>query len=328
MNKVFLFVLCGFGALQLSAQQDPQFTQNMFNRLATNPGFAGSTGSICATILSREQWLGFEGNPRTNLFSAQGNFKIRQQHQMGAGLTIIQDKIGPIQSLNVKAAISYHYRLGQGVLAGGLELGIFNQSINNDWRTSEGNFDGTEDSSIPNDQVGATKFDLGLGFYYYTKELYVGLSTTHLTNPTIQEKVDETSSYNFEQVRHYYVTAGYNYPISTTFGELELQPSIFVKSDGVSTQLDINTNVLYNNLVWVGVSYRVQDAVAALAGIKFEDINNLPKDLRPLRIGFAYDFNISEFSDYNDGTVEFMLNYCYKIPNIVKLERYKSVRFL
>lgn len=327
MNKLFLFVLCGIGVFQLSAQQDPQYTQNMFNRLATNPGFAGSTGSICATILSREQWLGFEGNPRTNLFSAQGNFKIRQQYQMGAGLTIVQDKIGPIQSLNVKAALSYHYRLGQGVLAGGLEFGIFNQSINNDWVTSEGNFDGTEDASIPNDQVGATKFDLGLGLYYYTKDLYVGLSTTHLNQPSIDEKVDQTSTYTFEQVRHYYVTAGYNYPISTSFGELELQPSIFAKSDGVSTQVDLNTNVLYNNLVWVGVSYRVNDAVAALAGLKFETVN-VPKDLKPLSIGFAYDFNVSEFSDYNDGTIEFMLNYCYKIPNIVKLERYKSVRFL
>ena len=327
MNKVFLFILCGLGVFQLSAQQDPQYTQNMFNRLATNPGFAGSTGSICATILSREQWLGFEGNPRTNLFSAQGNFKIRQKYQMGAGLTIVQDKIGPIQSLNVKAALSYHYRLGQGVLAGGLEFGIFNQSINNDWITSEGNFDGTEDVSIPNDQVGATKFDLGLGLYYYTKDLYVGLSSTHLNQPSIDEKVDQTSTYTFEQSRHYYVTAGYNYPISTTFGELELQPSIFAKSDGVSTQVDLNTTVLYNNLVWVGVSYRVQDAVAALAGVKFEDIN-IPDDLKPLSIGFAYDFNVSEFSDYNDGTIEFMLNYCYKIPNIVKLERYKSVRFL
>lgn len=327
MNKLFLFVLCGIGVFQLSAQQDPQYTQNMFNRLATNPGFAGSTGSICATILSREQWLGFEGNPRTNLFSAQGNFKIRQQYQMGAGLTIIQDNIGPIQSLNVKAALSYHYRLGQGVLAGGLEFGIFNQSISNDWITSEGNFDGTEDASIPNDQVGSTKFDLGLGLYYYTKDLYVGLSTTHLNQPSINEKVDQTSIYTFEQARHYYVTAGYNYPITTSFGELELQPSIFAKSDGVSTQLDLNTNVLYNNLVWVGVSYRVNDAVAALTGLKFETVN-VPKDLKPLSIGFAYDFNVSEFSDYNDGTIEFMLNYCYKIPNIVKLERYKSVRFL
>jgi type IX secretion system PorP/SprF family membrane protein len=329
-------LLVAFGVLsfsvEVSAQQDPQFTQNMFNRLATNPGYAGSNGSICGTIISREQWVGFEGNPKTNLFSADGGFRVMQKYQMGAGLTIIQDEIGPIRSLNAKAALSYHHRISQGVLAGGLEFGIFNQSINGNWKTSEGFFDGTEDSRIPNDQAGSVALDLGFGLYYYTKDLYVGLSSTHLNQPEIDESSSMangvSSSYTFQQVRHYYVTAGYNYPITVGSAELELQPSIFAKTETISTQVDINTNVLYNNLVWAGVSYRVQDAVAFLAGVKFETIAKVPAELKPLRIGFAYDYNTSDLSDYNDGSLEFMINYCYKIQKKLKLERYKSVRFL
>lgn len=241
---------------------------------------------------------------------------------MGAGLTLIQDEIGPISSLNVKLSLAYHHRINQGVLAIGLAPGIFNQSISADWRTSEGNFDGTEDPSIPNSEAGATQFDLGFGLYYYTKELYVGLSSTHLNQPEISDSPDDNSSYVFSQARHYYVTAGYNYPLNVGSAELELQPSIFVKSDAISTQIDINANVLYNNLFWGGVTYRLEDAVAFLAGV------NVPGQLNGLKIGAAYDYNLSDLGDYNDGSLEFLLSYCYQIQKKVKLERYKSVRFL
>lgn len=321
MKRLLLILVTIFCMNEVSAQQDPQFTQNMFNRLAVNPAYSGSTGSICGTLLAREQWLGFEGNPRTNLFSADGGFKIRQQYQMGAGLTFIQDEIGPIQSLNAKLALSYHHRISQGVLAIGIEGGIFNQSINAEWRTSSGNFDGTEDAAIPNSEAGATSFDLGGGLYYYTKELYVGLSSTHLNQPEFDDQPDQTSSYTFQQVRHYYVMAGYEYELAPSFGSLKLQPSIFAKTDAVSTQVDINTNVLYNDLVWGGLSYRVGDAVAFLTGLYIPGVDGL-------RIGMAYDYNISDLSDYNDGSIEFMVNYCYKIVRKPKIQRYKSVRFL
>src|SRR5690606_36451449 len=136
MKRILLAILSIVFVSSVMAQQDPQFTQNMFNKLPVNAGFAGSNGSICGTLLSREQWMGFEGNPKTNLFSADGSFKIRQKHQMGGGLIIIQDQIGPLRSLNAKAAISYHKRIKQGVLSVGLDFGIFNQSIRGDWRTS------------------------------------------------------------------------------------------------------------------------------------------------------------------------------------------------
>ncbi len=249
LSVFFSFLLLAIG---VKAQQDPQFTQNMFNRLPVNPAYAGARGSICATLLMREQWIGFEGNPRTNVFSVDVPFKFRQSHQLGTGISIIQDEIGPINSLNIKVPLAYHYRIAQGVLSGGLELGIFNQSIKGDWRTSEGNFDGTEDPFIPNDEAGATTFDLGLGVYYYTKELYVGLSTTHLNSPTISDKPDENSEYSFKQVSHYYVMAGYNYPLSTGAGEFELQPSIFAKSDGVSTQVDMSCTIN-----WCGLAFPI-----------------------------------------------------------------------
>lgn len=329
MRRLLFVAVFTFSVLEISAQQDPQFTQNMFNRLSVNPGYAGSTGDICGTLLIREQWTGFEGNPKTNLFSADGTFNVNlnKTYKFGAGLTIIQDEIGPIQSLNAKGALSYHHRISQGVLSAGLEFGIFNQSLNADWRTTLG--DGTEDPKIPNSEAGATAFDLGLGLYYYRKDMYVGLSSTHLNQPEITDEPDEISSLTFQQVRHYYVMAGYNYPLTVGNADLELQPSIFVKTDAVSTQVDINTNVLYNNLVWAGVSYRVQDAVSFLTGIRLGGLETFKgKALGNIKVGFAYDYNISDLSNYNNGSLEVMINYCHKIIKNTRIERYKDVRFL
>lgn len=331
MRRLLFVVIFAFSVLEVSAQQDPQFTQNMFNRLAVNPAYAGSSEGICGTLLAREQWTGFEGNPRTNLLSVEGGFGINtvaKRHQFGAGLTIIQDEIGPIQSINAKGALSYHKVIARGTLSLGLEFGIFNQSLQADWRTSEGNFDGTEDPRIPNSEAGATSFDLGLGLYYYTKDLYVGISSTHLNQPEISDEPDQTSSLTFQQVRHYYIMAGYTYGLGSS--GFDLKPSIFVKTDAVSTQVDFNTNVEYNNLVWAGVSYRVQDAVSFLTGVNLGGISSFSSQpiLKGLKVGVAYDYNISDLSDFNNGSFELMLNYCHPIFKPVKIERYKDVRFL
>ncbi len=327
MKRNILLAILIASTIVVNAQQDPQFTQNMFNRLAVNPAFAGAKESICATILSREQWMGFEGNPKTSLFSVDGGFKYRDKHQLGAGLTVMQDEIGPLRSITAKAAFSYHYRIQQGILSGGLELGAFNQSVKGEWQTSSGNFDGTEDPSIPNSEAGNTTFDVGLGLYYYTKDYYVGLSSSHLSQGRLKEKLEDQSMYNYKQVRHYYLMAGYYYNLGVDFGDLELQPSVFVKSDGVTAQFDINANLLYNNFLWAGVSYRLDDAVAALAGIKFEGLK-VPAEVKPLSIGFAYDYNTSSLTKFNSGSVEFMLNYCFKIVRETTIERYIDTRFL
>lgn len=327
MKKILLAVVCVFSLVKVSAQQDPQFTQNMFNRLAVNPAFAGAKESFCATLISREQWLGFEGNPKTNLLSLDYGKIINGIHKVGAGLTLIQDEIGPISSINVKLALAYHQRIQQGVLSGGIEIGIFNQSINGKWRTSEGSFDGTEDPKIPNAETGDTKLDIGAGLYYYRSNMYVGVSATHLNQPSLADEPDETSSLTFQQVRHYYIMGGYTFERSLNGRPFDITPSIFAKSDAIETQVDFNANVKYNNLIWTGLSYRTGDAASLLAGVDFAGVG-LGGQWDNIKIGLAYDYNISDLSSYNNGSIEFMINYCYKFIKNEKVERYKDVRFL
>lgn len=313
MKKFILsvgFVGC---AMVMFAQQDAQFTQNMFNKLGVNPGAAGANGGICGTILSRTQWMGFEGHPTTHLFSGDARFNSH-----GVGLTVFQDKLGVEKSFAGKLAYSYHLQLGPGDLGIGLEAGLLNKSFGDGWISVD---PFTSDPSIPNTSTSDMTFDLGAGLYYSIEnQLYVGISALHLPQSTLTATADAggVGALNYESARHYYLMAGYEWAVNATW---VVKPSILAKTDAASTQLDVNAVAVYNNFVWGGVTYRLQDAVAVLAGI------NLPSPTG-LKVGLAYDLTTSSLSNHSSGSVEFMIKYCTTLNLSSKNSVYRSVRFL
>ncbi len=317
MKKLILstaFLFAGFWGI---AQQDVQFTQNMFNKLSINPGSAGHNGGFCATLLTRTQWIGFEGRPQTHQFSGDARFG-----RHGVGLTVFQDQLGIESSLVAKAAYAYHLTLGPGELGIGLDIGFVNKSFGDNFVAVD---DYTQDPSIPNANTSASSFDAGFGLYYEIPEqLYVGISALHLPASTFEDaaagNAGDVGALSFEQARHYYIMAGYNWRIDGT-DKWVLKPSILAKTDAASTDLDVNAIALYNNLVWGGVSYKVQDAIAVMAGFNF------PKPTG-LKFGVSYDVTTSALGDHSSGSLEFMLKYCTTIVKPPKREVYHSVRFL
>ena len=317
MKKYIVSAAFFFIGIAAFAQQDAQFTQNMFNKLSINPGYAGANGGICGTFLSRTQWTGFDGHPSTNLFSVDA--LLFSKH--GVGLTVFQDKLGIETSLVAKLAYSYHLTLGPGSLGIGVEAGMLNKSFGDDFIAVD---DYTLDPSIPNSGTSASTFDLGLGLYYnIPNKMYVGISTLHLTASELKDVADNggEGSLNYAQSRHYYIMAGYDWDMSGGAQKWVLKPSVLAKTDASSTQLDVNALVMYNKLVWGGVTYRVEDAVAALAGV------NIPQ-LPGLKIGASYDITMSDLGDHSNGSLEFMIKYCTNISKPAKREVYHSVRFL
>jgi type IX secretion system PorP/SprF family membrane protein len=143
--------------------------------------------------------------------------------------------------------------------------------------------------------------------------MYVGLSTTHITETSME-------NLNIDMARHYYIMAGYDFQINSQF---TLKPAVFAKTDAASTQIDLNCSVLYNNMVWLGVSYRTADAIAPMVGFQKEFGGN-----SMLKIGYSYDVTTSQIKDYSSGSHEIMLNYCFKIVPPSKVQKYKNVRFL
>jgi type IX secretion system PorP/SprF family membrane protein len=308
------FLFAGFAAF---SQQDAEWTQNMFNKLSVNPGSAGHNGGICGTVLTRSQWMGFDGRPQTHLFSADA--LLGSKH--GVGLTIFQDRLGIERSFVGKLAYAYHLPLGPGTLGMGLEVGVLNKSYGDDFVAID---DYTLDPSIPNAKTAATTFDAGFGLYYYIKnKMYVGISSLHLPQTELKDVADGggAGALNYAQSRHYYIMAGYDWDMSGGAQKWILKPSILAKTDAASTDIDVSALVLYNNLVWGGVSYKVQDAVSVLAGV------NIPQ-VTGLKLGVAYDVTTSTLGDHSSGSLEFMLKYCTNIVKPPKREVYKSVRFL
>ena len=287
---------------ELSAQQDAQFSQNMFNKLANNPGFAGSNQAISATGLFRSQWSGFEGAPTTTNLSVHA--PIDRIHG-GLGLSIISEEIAQFENTSVNLSYAYQTQLGTGQLGIGLSLGMYQSGLDG----SLLNPSQTGDDAIPTGETNGNAFDLGAGLYYNTQDVYFGLSTAHITEPAIDWSDGQTQQLK----QHYFLIAGSYHELTST---LSLNPSIYLKSDGSSSQLDINTNVIYNNKLWGGVSYRLDDGLVILAGLEL---------MKDLKLGLAYDLVLSEIAA---NSFEVMLGYNFNIKVDTQVKKYKNPRFL
>lgn len=314
MRKLFVLVVLMIGVASLKAQQDPQFSQNMFNRLFPNPAVAGANDAICATLIGREQWVGFEGQPGTYLFTAHSPVNLLHG---GVGLAIAQDQIGQIQDFHAKLSYAYRMSFWKGQISAGIGIGMLQKTIGADWRFNDPN-----DPNINSAPWTQTAFDLDLGFYYQDNDLYAGISATHLPSADLQDATG--SNANFNIARTYYLQAGYNYPLTPS---ITLQPSIFAKSDGKVAQFDINVMAVYNDFVWGGLTYRLQDAVVPMVGY-LHQMNGNGFAGGTLKIGYSYDVTTSLIRTGSTGSHELVLNYCFNIPRPVKVSRHKSVRYL
>ena len=305
MKKIIILIIAVISVITVSAQQDPQFTQNMFNKLANNPGFAGSRGVIATSILHRSQWMGFNDGGAA---ASTQNFSVDAELPFlygGVGLNVVNDNIAEFRNLGLQASYAYRTELGVGQIGMGMSVGMYQSGLNGSkLKSAQSN-----DPAIPTVEVKGSSLDIGAGIYYNTQDVYIGLSSAHMTEPTIEW----SDGQNFNLTRHYFLIAGYYHEISSL---LSLNPSIYLKSDGATSQLDINTNLIYNNKMWGGVSYRLDEGISLLAGM------NVNEDLR---FGLAYDVTMMNAMT---NSIEFMLGYNFKIKTNKAISKYKNPRFL
>jgi type IX secretion system PorP/SprF family membrane protein len=319
MNKVFLVILLSITVnLSVSGQQDAKYSHNMFNHLIVNPGYAGLAGdNICATVIQRQQWVGFPGRPKTTNLSVHMPISPWDINS-GVGLTMVSDQIGFEKNFDLRGAYSYHLPVKDGLLGLGAEFGFHNSSFEGaaNLKTPES---GTIDNILPNQDFSSLAFDMAIGAFYKSERLYLGLSANHLNSPKMKFE-SKSGNESFTKVtRHYFLTAGYTIPLSIPL--LEVTPSIYVKMEekSLSSQIDINTLAVYNKKFWGGVSYSTGDAFVAMVGLQLYE---------GLKIGVAYDITHTKIRKVSDYTVEFMLNYCFNLETEKTPRRYKSVRFL
>jgi type IX secretion system PorP/SprF family membrane protein len=285
----------------------------MFNTLTYNPGVAGTSGKICATAMNRQQWVGFTGAPATTLFNISSPvslFGIKS----GAGLLVESDKIGFDKNIDVCASYSYLMDLGMGKLGIGINLGLLNTTLDPKWFIPEGDAftPVSGDPLIPESKESYVAFDAGLGLFYKADKYYASLSVTHINQPKIKYSKGEPYF-----SRHYYLTGGYTIQLPNP--SLELLPSLYAFSDGKAFQVAITSLIRYNKKVWGGVSYRAGDALIGIIGVEL---------FNGIRVGYSYDYTLSDIGKTSSGSHEFMINYCFDLSLGKSPMKYKSIRFL
>ena len=316
MKKIFsIILLLLFVSMSVMAQQDPAASHYMFNTLSYNPGIAGISGLICATVLNRQQWTGFPGAPATTIFNVDSPLPILNRNS-GVGLQIQSDNLGFDKNINITGAYSYHLSLGEGKLGIGISLGMLNKNLEPSWHIPSGgeHTPASGDPLIPEGKENYVALDAGLGLYYNTNDYYAAFSVTHINQPKIKHATTTEDTY---VSRHYYATAGYIIQLANP--AFEVVPSVLALSDGKTLQFSVNSIVKYNKKVWGGVSYRADDALIGMVGVELYN---------GLKLGYSYDFTLSDISKSSSGSHEFMVNYCFDISMGKSPMRYKSIRFL
>jgi type IX secretion system PorP/SprF family membrane protein len=316
MKKSIIFSLIILASLSGFPQQDPQFSQYMFNLTSVNPAYVGSSDMICLSLINRQQWVGFAGAPGTTFFQANAAVKPFGL-KSGVGLSIINDRIAFNKDLGINAYYAYRLDIGPGTLGIGFDIGLINKALDAKWdipgELVNGFVPPSSDPAIPDEKESRMAFDLGFGLFYNTENLFFGLSTTHLNQPKIKY-VDKNASYIS---RHYYAVAGYRLQMPNP--AFEIQPSVILKTDGKVNQIDASAIVIYNKKFWGGVSYRAGDAVIGIFGLEL---------FNGLRFGFSYDFITSDIGNYSTGSIEIAIGYCFSLSLEKAPQKYKSIRFL
>jgi len=314
---IVVILLLTVAAGKLSAQQEPQFTQNMFNFSSVNPGHYGLTDGICVTGLLREQWLGFKddnGNkvaPQTFLISGDAPFRVLHG---GLGLSIVQDKYGFFKDMYVKLGYSYHKTIGTGTLGIGLNVSFLNKSttFTSDNIQAIDMDDPAVKALLSAKSILFTDFSLGAFLKY--PNYYLSFSSTQILQSS--QFLDKTGNAgDFKLRRHYYAAGGYDLSFPAYPGYV-FTPSVYLKSDGSTFQADLNALVTYNKKVWGGVSYRINETVALMVGFRFNDID----------IGYSYDIPMTRVGA--TGSHEIMVRYIFKLEREKARFGYRNTRFL
>ena len=276
-KKTYYLILLWFLSFIGIAQQLQQFSQYMYNTVAINPAYAGSRERLNITLLKRNQWVGLDGAPVTQTFSAHSSIPGTN---LGVGLSFINDKLGYENSTYVFTDFSYTINLNEDYrLSFGMKVGMSRYGLNADLLS---------DPSAIGDQYldkifNKWKTNFGAGIYLRSDVWYLGLSAPRLFNDDNPADIEYVS---IDRVSSYLI-GGFLYNMNP---RLKFKPTFLVKyTNGAPISVDLTANFLINNKLWLGAAYRVTESFGALMSLQAGD---------NFKFGYAYEFNTSALNSY------------------------------
>jgi type IX secretion system PorP/SprF family membrane protein len=298
--RIIGLLLATVTGIDLLAQQDPQFTHYMYNTLSVNPAYAGSRGSINLSALHRQQWIGLDGAPMTQTVFIHAPMRGRKA---GLGLSVVNDKIGPLNQTFIYGDYSYTVNLSSTVKLGfGVKAGVnmFQPKI-----SQLPLVDGTDNAFVNSTLQNSTKFNVGGGLYLHHEKWYLGVSSPRLIeNQFALNNGGGSDSNSVKEIRHLFAIAGLILPVSDG---LKLKPTAQAKmSANAPFSIDATLEALIRDRFSMGVGMRLRDSFYGLIGYQFND---------QFRAGVSYDYTIGALRNINGNTVELMLSYDFLFRN-------------
>jgi type IX secretion system PorP/SprF family membrane protein len=310
MKKIVAIITMILVLSDMKAQQDPQFTHYMYNTISVNPAYAGSRGNLTVGGLIRTQWIGLAGAPNTQTVYLHSPF-INQNN--GIGLSVVNDRIGPINQTLAYADYAYHIRFTEKVkLALGLKAGVnfFQPNGIKNLTTTDNFSQGTIDGANVQNVIAP---NFGAGAYLYSDKFYFGISAPKFIKnklPAYNSKSGKVE--NITETRHIFTILGFVLPLNDM---VKLKPTFLSKiTQNAPMSIDGTAEFLFNDKFSLGLGYRHTDALCALVGFNFTP---------QLKAGISYDYNLSRLNRYNSGSLEAMLQY----DLFRKLDKVKSPRY-
>ena len=301
--KISVVLLLVFYSTRSIAQQDPQYTNYMFNTMSVNPAYTGARGHLSVMALHRTQWVGIDGAPQTQTLNVESPIG----KNVGLGLSFVNDQLGPSKETYIDASASYTLRLNNdSQLSFGMKGGI--RLLNVDL------FDGFQNQSDVASINNKLLPTVGAGIYWRSEKSYLGLSVPNfLTKKHFNRNNFSANNYKVSAERlHYFLIAGKVFDLSST---LKFKPAFLGKFvAGAPAIVDLSANFLIDDSIRLGLAYRWDDSVSGLLGFQIT-----PRIL----LGYSYDLTTTRLGDYNSGTHEIMLRY----ELITKEKQLKSPRF-
>ena len=286
-------------SIQGLAQQEVMISQYMFNGLLINPAYSGSHPYWSASALHRSQWVKMEGAPKVQTVCADGSVL---KGLMGVGFTFTNDNIGITNTQDFGLNTSTRVSIGSGYLRMGLRLGMSRYSA----RLSDAVIREDADPVYANNIKGDMIPRVGAGLYYYTNKLYFGLSAPNILSVDDKISYTNTGTNSFYRT-HIYANGGL---VFTPSAEVAIKPSFLVRfQDGAAPTVDLNCNLLFLKKFWVGAGYRSQDAIVTML-----EWNITPE----MRIGYAFDYTLSDLAKYSNNSHEVMLGYDFGSDVVLK----------
>jgi len=325
MKRAFLFAFCTCYTIATAfAQQLPHYTQYVLNNYIINPAVAGIENYTDVKISHRHQWVGIDGAPVTTYLTIHGPLKKadyeretatgfhasgenprgkaywleyeKAEPHAGVGLTILNDRAGPLNRFAAYGTFAYHLGISaQTSLSAGVSAGIKNTSLDAGKLT----FDVPVDPAVAGSgYLNKVSPDVSVGLWLYSADYFAGLSAQNVIPSKLKFAEDTVKLVGGKQIPHLFLTAGYRFFMTDDISFLPSGLLKYVSSTPVS--FDINAKFQYRDFLWAGGSYRYNDSWAAMVGL---NISNT------LNIGYSYDITTSKLNTVSRGSHEIVVGF-------------------